>query len=114
MLQLILKVHVWSWAWLFTVIIPQSIFFAFRCLQGKFRLKRNKPKQEQEVATSQSNPTNSTGQSKSETDQTKSGKQEDQEELPDLNDPDVQKVTMKLQVQDAEVICCLQCSNNIL
>ena len=73
----------------------------FRCLQGKFRLKKNKPKQEQEVATGQPKPTNSTSQSKSETDHSESGKQQDQEELPDLNDPDVQKVTMKLQVQDA-------------
>ena len=75
------------------MFIPQSIFFASAAIQGKFRLKRNKPKQEQEVPSSQSN-------TQSETNQSDLTKDENKEELPDLDDPDVQKATMKIQVQE--------------
>ena len=87
------KMHVHGLS-MFTVIKPQYIFFASAAIQGKFRLKRNKPKQEQEVASSQSKLKSD------ETYQSDLGKQNDQEELPDLDDPDVQKATKKIQVQE--------------
>ena len=82
---------------LFTLVLLLCSFeFIIRCKQGKFRLKKNKPKENKDSSQSKAS-----GDKPSQLDnsQTKPVNQEPEEELPDLKDPEVQKATSLIQVQ---------------
>ena len=80
---------------LFTLVFLCSFEFIIRCKQGKFRLKKNKPKENKDSGQSKAS---SDKISQLDSSQTKPVNQEQEEELPDLKDPEVQKATSLIQV----------------
>ena len=80
---------------LFTLVFLCSFEFIIRCKQGKFRLKKNKPKENKDSDQSKAS---SDKISQLDSSQTKLVNQEQEEELPDLKDPEVQKATSLIQV----------------
>ena len=80
---------------LFTLVFLCSFEFMICCKQGKFRLKKNKPTENKDSSQSKAS-----GDKPSQLDssQRKPVNQEQEEELPDLKDPEVQKATSLIQV----------------
>ena len=74
------------------ISVAFSIVVLSCCYQGRFRLRKKKPKQEETKVTN-----NQADQSGHNDNESKPGK-EQEEDLPDLKDPEVQKVTSLIQV----------------
>ena len=74
------------------VSVAFSIVVLSCCYQGRFRLRKKKPEQEKAKVTN-----NQADQSGHNDKESKPGK-EQEEDLPDLTDPEVQKATSLIQV----------------
>ena len=78
-----------------------SFEFNVYCVQGKFRLKRKQPKESIENGQSKASGGNSS-QIEPSVSESSQSKQDQEEELPDLKDPEVQKATSLIQVIDID------------